>query len=111
MMKTRRFVVSSAIASGVLSLVLLQGAFAEIDIEGPAAQNAHEESAVQTPDAPCKGPAPCCSTMKASSSHSTVPPWKPVGRLINGFFAVGCSVNYWLTDWIVSDKCDMEARR
>ena len=40
-----------------------------------------------------------------SSSSRNLPIIGGVGRLINGFFAFGCRVNYRLTSWMLSDKC------
>jgi hypothetical protein len=31
----------------------------------------------------------------------------PFKSLVNGFFGSGCNVNYRLTGWILSDKCDV----
>jgi hypothetical protein len=45
----------------------------------------------------------CCPPSQAPASEG-------IGKYINGFFAFGCCLNYRLTDWILSDKCDAQQR-
>jgi len=97
------------IAICVLSLVLLEDGVAQTNAPGEPAQSASEEYVTQPKDTLCKIPVPDHSAMQSPSLNSKGSPHTMIGSLINGFFAAGCRVNYRLTDWILSDKCEIEA--
>ncbi|NQU09063.1 MAG: hypothetical protein HQ583_10895, partial [Candidatus Abyssubacteria bacterium] len=66
---------------------------------------APQETKTETAVAPDHHSPPSCSPSKKSLP-------KGIGSLVNGFFAFGCKINYGLTDWVLSDKCDpAHARR
>ena len=66
---------------------------------------APQEASTETTAAPGHHPARCCSHAKSS-------PHKGIGARINCFLAFGCKINYGLTNWVLSDKCDTaHARR
>lgn len=108
-MKTCASAACFVIAAGVLSLVLLDDGIAQTNAPGEPPRNSSEEYATQPEKTPCKVPGPDHLAMRSPSLHSNGPPRNTVGRFINGFFAAGCKLNYRLTDWILSDKCEIQA--
>jgi len=52
---------------------------------------------------PEKKAVPCCSPADDASS-------KGIGKRVNNFLAFGCRLNYRLTNWILSDKCDTQQK-
>ena len=87
-------------------VVVFSGAAdAKTNFAGKHEKAAPQETSSETVAATGHHSSPCCSHTKSS-------PHKGIGSLVNGFFAFGCKVNYGLTNWILSDKCDTaHARR
>ncbi|MBI5118970.1 hypothetical protein HZA56_21080 [Candidatus Poribacteria bacterium] len=82
--------------SGFL-FVLVQDTLAETNCAKQKAQATDEQSAPQVLSA--------CSHNAAHCSSCPEPGCRP----ITGFLAFGCRLNYRLTNWVLSDKCDIES--
>lgn len=78
---------------------------AKTNFAGKHEKTAPQETSTETAVAPGHHSPPCCSPSK-----KFLP--KRIGARINCFLAFGCKINYGLTNWILSDKCDTaHARR
>ncbi|UCD58671.1 MAG: hypothetical protein JSV16_06065 [Candidatus Hydrogenedentota bacterium] len=96
----RRICVALAVAG--LVFVCPQAVVATGSLAGAGEQAAYEEPAPLAEGSLCQDAEPCRSPSKGPCLT------RGIGGLINGFFAFGCRVNYGLTNWILSDKCDSD---
>ena len=108
-MKTCASAACLVIVMVVLSLVLLEDGVAQTNAPGEPTPSAHEEYATHPVNTLCRTTAPDHSAMQSPSLNSNGSFCSTIGTFINGFFAAGCRVNYRLTDWILSDKCEIKA--
>jgi hypothetical protein len=86
-----------AVAISGFLFVLVQDTVAETNCAKQKAQATDEQSAPQILPA-CSHNAAHCSSCPESGC-----------RPFTGFLAFGCRLNYRLTNWILSDKCDIES--
>jgi len=87
-----------------LSLAFQNDTIAKNNFARKAEPAVSEESSNQPESTPCQNPPPSCHSSKCPTSAGSAS--GATRRPISRFLAFGCRVNYRLTDWILSDKCD-----
>ena len=102
-MKTWRPVILFIVAMGVVSLFMMQAAFAEASVVAENTQTVNPKAGT-----PCARSVPGSAAVSQSFSSLDRPPRNPIEGFIGGFFALGCKTNYCLTRWILSDKCETD---
>jgi len=103
MAKTRMRLICSIIIILGLFAFLITDAEAKTNFAKKSKKSAIEElakPAAKTELPQCSQPAACCAT-----EEKLLP--KRIGGPINRFLAFGCRLNYGLTNWALSDKCDI----
>ncbi len=103
-MKVRVNAVCLVVAIAALMLLPVREVFAAADSATGTEGTVSERSISQAESATCPNPMPCCS--HSTQSPSEVSRRRGIGERITGFLAFGCRLNYRLTDWALSDKCD-----
>lgn len=96
-----RLICLAAVVVGILS-VTLSPAEAKADFEGEKEKAVIEgsvEPAAETKPACC----PDSSARRPQKRNSFL---RRIGNGVTGIFAFGCRINYGLTNWALSDKCD-----
>lgn len=90
----------------LLALVLSGGLVALSECSAVASQNDSQPADEQAPTPCIRTPdGAACETGEAP--HSLFgSPVRFCGNAVNRFFSFGCRVNYRLTDWMLSDKCE-----
>lgn len=109
MMKARVNTICLVVAIAGLLLLPLRDAVAGADSATKDEGAVNERSMSQAGAVACRNPMPCCPHSAHSPSEVSRP--RGIGERINGFLAFGCRLNYRLTDWALSDKCDTKHMR
>ena len=104
MMKMHAKLICFVAVFAFLFLAFQNDAAAKTNFARKAEPAANEESSNQPESPPCQNPPPCCSSSKSQTSKDS--PSSTTRRPLSRFLAFGCRLNYRLTDWILSDKCD-----
>lgn len=104
MMKVCVHAIYLVITIAAFSLLPLRNAVAEADSATRDEGAVSERSMSQAEAVTCPNPMPCCPHSTHSPSETSRR--RGIGERINGFLAFGCRLNYRITDWALSDKCD-----
>ncbi len=104
MMKKHATLICFVAAIAFLFLAFQHDAAAKNNFARKAEPSVSEESSSQPESTPCQNPPPCCHSSESPTSKNS--PSSATRRPVSRFLAFGCRLNYRLTDWILSDKCD-----